>query len=243
MDIALIGYGKMGKAIEEIAIARGHRIALKISRSNQNAFTESNLQTADVAIEFTQPESALNNVLTCLSAGLPVVCGTTGWDAGMEKAKEKCIELNGSFLPASNFSIGVNIFFEINQRLAALMDAFPEYNVAIEETHHLEKKDKPSGTAISLAEQVLGNLHRKEHWHLYDGEISDQVLPVFSFREEGVPGTHVVKYQSEIDDIEIKHTAHSRKGFALGAVLAAEFIQNKKGIFTMRHVLQSAMKY
>lgn len=243
MDIALIGYGKMGKAIEEIALQRGHHIALKISRSNQNAFTESNLRTADVAIEFTQPDAALNNVLTCMNAGLPVVCGTTGWDATMEKAKEKCLEVNSSFLPASNFSIGVNIFFEINRQLATIMDAYPGYQVVIEETHHLEKKDKPSGTAISLAEQILGNIHRKKHWHLGEVAPTDEIIPITSFREEDVPGTHVVKYSSEIDDIEIKHIAHSRKGFALGAVLAAEFIQNKKGIFTMRDVLQAAMKY
>lgn len=243
MEIALIGYGKMGKAIEEIALERGHRIALKISQSNQNAFTESNLQTADVAIEFTQPEAALNNVLTCMNAGLPVVCGTTGWDTSMEKAKKKCLELNGSFLASSNFSIGVNIFFEINRQLAAIMDAYPEYNVLIEETHHLEKKDKPSGTAITLAEQILENIHRKRHWHLGSEENSDEIIPVAAYREEGVPGTHVVKYSSVIDDVEIKHTAHSRKGFALGAVLAAEYIQNKKGIFTMRDVLQQAMKF
>lgn len=239
MDIALIGYGKMGKAIEEVALSRGHQIALKISRNNQNAFTESNLQTADVAIEFTQPNAALDNVVTCLNAGLPVVCGTTGWDTRMFKAKEKCLTLGGSFLQASNFSIGVNIFFEINRQLAALMDAYPEYEVAITETHHLEKKDKPSGTAISLAEQVMENMERKKHWHEGNEPLAENVIPVFSKREAGVPGTHTVKYSSSIDEIEILHNAHSRKGFALGAVLAAEFIRNKKGIFSMRDVLKS----
>lgn len=243
MDIALIGYGKMGKAIEEIALARGHQITLKISRNNQNAFTESNLQMADVAIEFTQPDAALDNVMTCLNAGLPVVCGTTGWDARLFKAKEKCLALNGSFLQASNFSIGVNIFFEINRRLASLMDAYPEYDVSISETHHLEKKDKPSGTAITLAEQVIDNMERKKHWHEGNEAVNDNVIRIVSEREAGVPGTHVVKYSSAIDDIEILHKAHSRKGFALGAVLAAEFIRHKKGIFSMSDVLNNPAEF
>lgn len=243
MEIALIGYGKMGKAIEEIALQRGHQIALKVSRNNKMAFTESNLQTADVAIEFTQPDAALENVLTCLNAGLPVVCGTTGWNAQTGKAKEKCLELNGSFLQSSNFSIGVNIFFEINRRLAAMMDNYPDYDIAVMETHHLEKKDRPSGTAITLAEQILENVHRKQHWHLQELNLGEDIIPIISNREDAVPGTHLVKYSSDIDDLEIKHTAHSRRGFALGAVLAAEFIRNRKGIFTMRDVLNNASKY
>jgi len=243
MDIALIGYGKMGKAIEQIALERGHQIVLKISRDNQSAFTESNLQMADVAIEFTTPDSALENVEKCLAVQLPVVCGSTGWDAHLDTAKAKCIEENGSFLQASNFSIGVNLFFELNRQLAAMMNNYPDYDVQIAETHHLEKKDKPSGTAITLAEQVLNNLERKKHWHL-DANLSDtEILSIQSFREAGVPGTHVVSYTSEIDDIEIKHTAHSRKGFALGAVLAAEYIHDKKGVFSMRDVLKGQEKF
>lgn len=243
MDIALIGYGKMGKAIEQIALERGHQIVLKISRDNQSAFTESNLQMADVAIEFTSPGSALENVEKCLAAHLPVVCGTTGWDAHLDKAKAKCIEQNGSFLQASNFSIGVNLFFELNRQLAAMMNNFPDYDVHIAETHHLEKKDKPSGTAITLAEQVLDNLERKKHWHLDADNANLDILNIQSFRETGIPGTHVVAYTSGIDDIEIKHTAHSRKGFALGAVLAAEYIYNKNGVFAMRDVLKGLEKF
>jgi len=242
MDIALIGYGKMGKAIEEVALERGHTIILKISRDNLNAFSESNLQMADVAIEFSTPESVLDNVLTCLNAGIPVVCGTTGWNNHLDKAKERCMEENGSFLQSSNFSIGVNLFFELNKNLAALMNDWPAYEVEISETHHTEKKDAPSGTAISLADQILNNLSRKKHWHKAHENTkknNQDILQIHSFREDNIPGTHHVKYSSAIDDIEIIHTAHTRKGFALGAVLAAEHIKNKTGIFSMKDVLFS----
>jgi len=239
MNIALIGYGKMGKAIEQVALQRGHQVTLRIGRQNREEFTRENLVMADVAIEFTNPESALDNVLHCLDAGVPVICGSTGWNERLYLAKEKCAISNGAFLQTSNFSIGVNIFFEINKRLAELMNDWPEYEVSIEEIHHIAKKDAPSGTAISLAEQVIDNLKRKQHWQL-DAPPQDEVVPIKAIREEEVPGTHRVHYHSAIDDIEITHTAHSREGFALGAVLAAEFIRHRKGIFTMSDVLAAS---
>lgn len=237
MDIALIGYGKMGRAIEQVAQERNHNIVLKISQGNLNAFSESNLRMADVAIEFTRPDAALDNVLKCLESGIPVVSGTTGWNNHLDRAKEKCIALDGAFLQTSNFSIGVNLFFEINKQLALLMNDWPDYDVHISETHHTEKKDHPSGTAITLAEQILANLKQKKHWSEGNGDNDPEIIPITSFRKDHIPGTHKVTYTSAIDDIEIVHTAHSRKGFALGAVLAAEFLRNKKGIFSMSDVI------
>lgn len=236
MKIALIGYGKMGKAIEQIALKRGHEIILRIGRGNQHEFTKENLVMADVAIEFTTPESALENVMKCMDAGVPVICGSTGWNEHVYLAKEKCVTTNTAFLQASNFSVGVNIFFEINKRLASIMNDWPEYEVKVEETHHIEKKDAPSGTAITIAEQILENLNRKERWEL-DKPSSENTVSIIAHREEHVPGTHTVTYSSAIDEIEIIHTAHSREGFASGAVLAAEFIQHRKGIFSMSDVL------
>jgi len=236
MNIALIGYGKMGHAIERIALDRGHNIVLRISSSNKADMTTANLRQADVAIEFTRPEAAKENVLTCLEAGTAVVCGTTGWNEEIVKAEIKAAEKGTAFLQASNFSIGVNIFFEVNKVLASLMSDHPEYSVSIEETHHTQKKDAPSGTAITIAEQVLDNISRLAHWT--KGETTDpNNVPVISHRIENVPGTHNVKYSSAIDDIEIIHTAHNRDGFALGAVLAAEFIAGKQGTFKMKDVL------
>ena len=236
MNIILIGYGKMGKSIEEIAIERGHSILLKIDADNLGDFTKKNFEKADVAIEFTQPESAFNNLSKCLDFGTPVVSGTTGWTEKLVEIKDKCKKQNGAMLHTTNFSIGVNIFFDINSRLAALMEKHQEYEVSLEEIHHTQKKDAPSGTAISLAEQILDKLSRKSKWvnHLSDN-VTD--LEIISERIDPAPGTHKVKYSSPIDDIEIIHTAHSRKGFASGAVLAAEFIAGKKGIFTMKDVL------
>ncbi len=236
MNIALIGYGKMGKAIEEIAEERGHQVVARITRTNYQEFTAQYLAGADVAIEFTNPESALENVSRCMDFGLPVVCGSTGWNKHLYLAKEKCLATNTSFLQASNFSIGVNIFFEINKQLASMMNDWPEYDVSLKEVHHTEKKDAPSGTAITLAEQILENLKRKKHWKPGQAGDADQ-FPIVSERMDHVPGTHHVRYSSAIDDIEIIHTAHSRKGFAYGAVLAAEFIRKRKGIFTMQDVL------
>ena len=236
MRIALIGYGKMGKAIEEIALQRGHKVALTIDQPNLHEFTKENLGKADVAIEFTGPHSALENVKKCLQFGVPVVCGSTGWTERLEEMKKLCDERSGAFIYSSNYSVGVNIFFEVNKRLAGLMASHKEYEVILEETHHTQKKDAPSGTAITLAEQVLQFITRKKQWV---NELSDnpEDLEIISQRIDPAPGTHSVKYSSAIDDIEIIHTAHNRKGFAGGAVLAAEFLHGKKGFFTMKDVL------
>lgn len=236
MKIALLGYGKMGKAIEEIALKKGHEIVLKIDVDNLSDFTKENLQKADAAIEFTSPHTAFDNIKKALGFGVPVVSGSTGWTDRIEEINRHCLENNNAFLYASNFSIGVNIFFEINKRLAELMEPHKEYNVEMEEIHHTAKKDAPSGTAITLAEQVLGGINRKKKWvNAGSSNVSD--LVIISKREDPAPGTHVVKYSSLIDDIEIIHTAHNRYGFASGAVLAAEFVKGKKGIFSMKDVL------
>lgn len=236
MKIALVGYGKMGQTIEQIAIERGHEVVFKITTANRNELNEANLRQVDVVIEFTRPEAAQENVTTCLKAGIPVVCGTTGWNEGLAYAKMTAIDHNTALLQASNFSIGVNIFFEVNKFLALMMNEQPSYDLVLEETHHTEKKDAPSGTAITLAEQILDNISRKNHW---TKQITDDpaTFPILAHRVENVPGTHSVKYTSAIDDIEIIHTAHNREGFARGAVLAAEFIEGKQGIFTMKDVL------
>lgn len=236
MKIALIGYGKMGHMIEEISLQRGHEIVLKIDINNQQDFNKENVSKADVAIEFTGPESAFNNVMKCLQFGVPTVSGSTGWNNKIEEAKAYCKENNGSFLQTSNFSIGVNIFFEVNKMLAKLMASQPEYDVTMREIHHTAKKDAPSGTAVTLAEQILTNLPRKKNW-INEPAKNQEQLAIISERIDPAPGTHYVKYSSEVDDIEIIHTAHSRKGFALGAVLAAEHISDKKGIFSMKDVL------
>jgi 4-hydroxy-tetrahydrodipicolinate reductase len=237
MKIALIGYGKMGKAIEEIAIERGHEIPLKISSANIADLTKENLQASDVAIEFTNPESVVKNLCACMDAQVPVVCGSTGWVGEEEAMKRYCIDKNATLLYASNFSVGVNIFFEVNKRLAALMAKQVDYKVSVEEIHHTQKKDAPSGTAISIAQQIITEREDKKEWALGD-TTNESELSIVSKRIDPAPGTHIVKYTSAIDDIEITHTAHSRKGFAIGAVLAAEFIFGKKGIFQMKDVLQ-----
>lgn len=236
LNIALIGYGKMGKAIEEIAVQRGHAVTLKIDINSMDQFTKENLQQCDVAIEFTSPHSAVENIITCLQAGTPVVSGSTGWLNRWEEVKNVCIETKGTLLYASNYSVGVNIFFEVNKRLAQLMNPHTDYEVSMTEIHHTEKKDAPSGTAITLAEQILENIRRKKQW-VNKATLSPEDLPIISERIDPAPGTHIVKYSSPIDDIEISHTAHNRKGFATGAVLAAEFLQDKKGIFSMKDVL------
>lgn len=236
MNIALIGYGKMGKAIEEIAIKRGHTIVLTIDISNQLDLTKENLAKADVAIEFTGPESAFANVLKCMQAGVPLVCGSTGWLQHIDEAHKACREADTSLLVSSNFSVGVNIFFEINKRLAALMQLHPNYDVSIEEIHHTQKKDAPSGTAITLAEQILEKISRKNKW-VNNSALHTNELSITSKRIDPAPGTHTIIYHSDIDDIEIKHTAHNRTGFATGAVIAAEFLAGKKGIYTMSDVL------
>lgn len=237
MKIALIGYGKMGKAIEEIALQKGHEIILKISDQNLGDFTKENLQQCDVAIEFTNPESAIANMRMCIDTGVPVVCGSTGWVAHEGDMKKYCTEKNGTLLYASNFSIGVNIFFEVNKKLATLMASHKEYEVSVEEIHHTQKKDAPSGTAISLSQQIIEKRNDKKNW-TNKTPILDSEIAIESKRIDPAPGTHHIKYTSDIDDIEIIHTAHSRKGFAMGALVAAEFIVNKKGIFDMKDVLQ-----
>ncbi len=236
MKIALIGYGKMGKTIEEIALQRNHEIVLKIDINNFDEFTAENIAKADAAIEFTGPHSAFENVKKVLSFGIPLVCGSTGWLDKFDEIKKLVTDKNGTFLYASNFSIGVNIFFELNKKLATLMAPHPDYEIGIKEIHHTQKKDAPSGTAITLAEQILERNNRKKRWV---NENSDNVedLEIISERIDPAPGTHIVTYSSTIDDIEIIHTAHSRKGFALGAVMAAEFIKGKKGNFSMKDVL------
>jgi 4-hydroxy-tetrahydrodipicolinate reductase len=236
MKIALIGYGKMGHMIEEIALQRGHQVVLKVNIDNTQDFTKENMAPADVAIEFTGPDSAFENVRTCMDYGVPVVSGSTGWNDKMEEARSYCRSRGGSFLHTSNFSIGVNIYFEVNRLLAKLMKDHPEYEVTMKETHHTQKKDAPSGTAVTLAEQILENLPRKKGWVNHPTG-DDQKISIISERIDPAPGTHEVKYSSAVDDIEIIHTAHNRQGFALGAVLAAEYIHDKKGIFTMKDVL------
>jgi 4-hydroxy-tetrahydrodipicolinate reductase len=237
MNIALIGYGKMGKAIEEAALKRNHIIILKIDVDNQADFTKENLSKADVAIEFTGPHSAFDNIKKLTDWGMPVVSGSTGWTNRMDEINKLCKEKNGSFIYASNFSIGVNLFFEVNKKLASLMSGHPDYRVSVEETHHTTKKDAPSGTAITLAEQIIELLPSKKRWVNGESNKADEV-PITSKRIDPAAGTHNIKYSSLIDDIEIIHTAHNRLGFAAGAVLAAEFIHDKKGIFTMKDVLR-----
>lgn len=234
MRIALIGYGKMGKAIEEMALERGHEIVAKIDRNYDWASFSS--MDADVAIEFTRPDAAAHNISMCLDQKIPVVIGTTGWYDSFEKIKAKVAEQNCAILPATNFSIGVNIFLEINSLLARLMNQQTNYEVKIEETHHTQKLDAPSGTAITIAEDILQQLDRKKNW-VHNTPVMPSDLEIIDYRKPNVPGTHSVKYQSEIDTLEIKHEAHNRKGFALGAVIAAEFLQDKIGVYTMKDVL------
>jgi 4-hydroxy-tetrahydrodipicolinate reductase len=236
MKIALIGYGKMGKAIESIAIERGHEIVLKISIDNLNDFTTDNIKKADVAIEFTNPESAFQNISACLSASVAVVSGSTGWLEKKNEIFQLCKKMDGSFIHANNFSVGVNLFFEVSKILAEYMSKQSSYHVSIEEIHHTEKKDAPSGTAIHLAQDILSVNPRLSKWVLGTSQTENE-LGILSKRIDPAPGTHTVQFDSEIDSIEIKHTAHNRQGFALGAVLAAEYIHLKKGVFTMKDVL------
>lgn len=242
MKIGLFGYGKMGKAIERIAEGQGHEIAWRISRENRAAFASEKLREADVAIEFTRPESAFANVMACLEADVPVVCGTTGWAAQLPDAQAFCQKNERSaLLWASNFSIGVNLFFALNRSLARLMNARPEYEPSMTEIHHIHKLDAPSGTAITLAEGILAELDRKNSWTLAPETAAD-ALPIEAIREGEVPGTHSVRWQSEVDEITIQHRAFSRDGFAAGAVLAATWLAGRHGFFTMQDVLFSGMR-
>jgi 4-hydroxy-tetrahydrodipicolinate reductase len=236
MNIALIGYGKMGKAIHQIATERGHTAVLIIDADNSNELTAENILKADVAIEFTSPHTAFQNVSFCLQHKVPVVCGSTGWLQQLEEAKQLAAQQQTGLIVASNFSVGVNIFFEVNKRLAQLMQLQPGYDVELKEIHHTEKKDAPSGTAITLAEQVLEAVTRKTNW-VNHASANAAELSIISERIDPAPGTHSVTYTSAIDDIEITHTAHNRTGFALGAILAAEFVKEKAGFFGMKEVL------
>lgn len=231
MKIALLGYGKMGKAIEKIAVEKGHTIILKIDKDQ----VDYDITKADVAIDFSIPSVAFNNISTCLNNGIPVVSGTTGWLKKFDDAVALCQQQKGAFMYASNFSLGVNIFFELNEHLAKMMAKLQQYQVNIEEIHHTQKLDAPSGTAITLANGIIKNTN-KERWELND-TFNKESIPITAKRIENVPGTHTVLYQSEVDEIAIKHTAHSRKGFALGAVIAAEWLLGKTGVYTMKDVL------
>ena len=234
MKIALIGYGKMGKTIEHLAITKGHEIVARIDFKDE--LTKTLLKKADVAIEFTQPESAAVNLIKCFDAGVPVVCGTTGWLKEFEAVVSKCKEHDAAFFYASNYSLGVNIFFEINKRLAGIMDNYPQYDVRISETHHTQKLDAPSGTAISLANDIFKNIERKKQW-VCNAPSSKNDLLIEAKRIDPAPGTHVVQYISDVDTIEISHTAHSRIGFASGALIAAEWLVGKKGVYNMNDLL------
>ncbi len=230
MNIALLGYGKMGKTIERIALQRGHQIVIKADEGSKYDITE-----ADVAIDFSIPTVAYNNISNCLNNGVPVISGTTGWLQDYDKAVALCEEKKGAFIYASNFSLGVNIFFELNKTLAKMMRTLKQYKVDIEEIHHTQKLDAPSGTAITLANGIIENSNAYTGWSL--GAESEQSIPIEAKRIDNVPGTHTVNYKSDVDSINIKHTAHSRDGFALGAVIAAEWIIGKTGVFTMNDVL------
>ncbi len=238
MRIAIIGYGKMGRSIEEIAVQRGHDIALKISSKNKNDLHAKNLQNVDVAIEFTNPESAFSNISTCLQSSVPTVSGSTGWTDRLGEVQKWVLQNEGSFLYSSNFSLGVNLFFKLNKYLAQLMGKYEQYKVSLSETHHTEKKDAPSGTAITLANQIIALDPDLDSWTL-SSEPEARQLQIRSYREKDVPGTHSIYYKDRIDEISIEHRAFSRSGFAQGAILAAEFLHDKKGVFTMDDVLFS----
>lgn len=239
MKIALLGYGKMGKEIEKAALERNHEIVLVIDENNIRELTIPNLKLANVAIDFSTPSTAFQNIIKCFEADVPVVSGTTGWLDKFDMVREICIREKRSLFYTSNYSLGVNIIFALNKYLAGIMNKFPEYNVAIREIHHIHKLDAPSGTAISLAEGIISNVERKKSWELETGSNAgnSESINITAVREDEVPGTHFITWESDIDTIEISHTAKSRKGLALGAVLAAEFIKNRKGVYSMADML------
>ncbi len=230
MKIALLGYGKMGKAIETIALQRGHTIVIKTSRDS-----DYNINDADVAIDFSVPSAAFNNISNCLNNQVPVISGTTGWLEQYDDIVSLCEKQKGAFIYASNFSLGVNIFFELNETLAKMMAKLNDYKLDIEEIHHTQKLDAPSGTAITLAEGIIKNNSAYQDWQL--DTASDKNIPIIAKRIPQVPGTHIISYTSPIDTIKIEHEAHNREGFALGAVIAAEWLADKTGVFTMKDVL------
>jgi 4-hydroxy-tetrahydrodipicolinate reductase len=238
MNIALIGYGKMGKAIEKIAIEKGHKITAIVD--SKNPIELMNINNIDVAIEFTRPELARKHMVFCLEKGLPIVVGTTAWKEDLPAITELVNKQNGSLVHASNFSIGVNLFFEMNKKLAKIMEAHPAYKLEMTEIHHTQKLDKPSGTAVTLAEEIIEQNTNYNHWRFAEDNelVNENEFFIHALREENVPGTHLISYESQIDSIHFEHIAHTRDGFALGAIVAAEWLQNKKGIFTMKDVLQ-----
>lgn len=237
MKIALLGYGKMGHIIEQIALKRGHEIVAKIDIDNHDDIHGEAFRSADVAIEFSRPESAVANILDCFKEGVPCVCGTTGWTQQMGMVLDEMKKADGTLFWSSNYSVGVNIFFAVNKYLAKIMNGFDFYDVDMTEIHHIHKLDAPSGTAITLAEGILENLDRKEHWKLDKAE-SEKDIAIKALREGEVPGTHTIHYESPVDHITITHEAKSREGFALGAVLAAEFAAGKKGFYDMGDIFQ-----
>ncbi len=250
MKIALLGYGKMGHIIEKIATDRKHEIVLKIDYDNQHDLTAENLAMADVAIEFSTPATVLGNIKSCFDAGVPVVVGTTGWYNWLSEIKQQCEDGDQAMIYASNFSVGVNVFFYVNKMLAKLMNNYPYYDVQVEEIHHTQKLDSPSGTAITIADGIIENLDSKKTWinvlttdgdETADDNVAPDQLLIESFRIDSVPGTHTVLYDSEVDTMELKHTAHNRNGFALGAVMAAEWIQDKKGFFEAKDMFNFSL--
>ncbi|HVW96401.1 MAG TPA: 4-hydroxy-tetrahydrodipicolinate reductase [Mucilaginibacter sp.] len=251
MKIALLGYGKMGKMIEKIALDRRHEIVLIVDQDNQAELTAENLQMADVAIEFSTPGTVLDNIQHCMNAGIPIVVGTTGWYGSLPELKAQYEQSTTAMIYASNFSVGVNIFFHVNKMLAKLMNGYPYYDVQVEEIHHTQKLDAPSGTAITIADGIIENFKPKKQWvnilsedggENEPGNVKSDDLLIESFRIDSVPGTHTVIYDSEVDSIEFKHTAHNRSGFALGAVLAAEWIKDKQGFYSVEQMFDFDLK-
>lgn len=242
MKIVLLGYGKMGQLIEKFALKRGHEVVLIVDANNRDSIGVADLEGADVAIDFSTPEAALSNISLCFESNLPIVMGTTGWYEHMQEVKETCLEAEQALLYGSNFSIGVNVFFHINRLLARAMDPYKQYDVQVEEIHHIHKLDAPSGTAITIAEGILDNYTSKSSWvNEVVGAENDVInkpdeLLIESLRIEEVPGTHTVLYSSEVDQIEFKHTAHNRDGFALGAVVAAEWLEGRTGFFQVTEI-------
>ncbi len=237
MKAALIGYGKMGREIEKILLQRGHSVPVIIDINNLDDFNQENLSSVDVAIEFTAPDTAFNNIVKCLNFGTPVVCGTTAWLDRFQEVTKLCKEKNGAFFYASNYSIGVNIFFAVNKFLAKIMNGYPSYDVTVEEVHHTQKKDTPSGTAVTIAEDILANIERKNKW-VKETSTDPETLEVIGIRRSIVPGTHTVTWENEADRITIEHLAKGRQGFALGAVVAAEFLCGKTGVYSMNDLLK-----
>ena len=238
MKIAILGYGKMGQEIERIAISRKHQVTLIIDSIEDWEKEGTRLGEADIAIEFSQPDTVMDNIYNCFDANVPLVIGTTGWYEDLEQVKKDCLDRGQSLFYSTNFSIGVNLFFELNRKLAGIMSTMKDYEISIEETHHVHKQDAPSGTAIMLANDIIRNSGRKEKWVKAMSENPEE-LAIQSFRTDNVPGTHKVKYESEVDSIEIIHTAKNRRGFAIGSILAAEWLLGKKGVYEMKDLLNS----